>query len=88
MFSNLKTWVMPIVARKWRFRHSPISLYNYIYSDQIVHFHYRIRKNQCFALIYVILTGVGHRLLGVVGLLLRGSNVIRNLYAQSHFCGS
>ncbi|THE45837.1 hypothetical protein DJ495_02690 [Raoultella ornithinolytica] len=46
-----------------------LSLYNYVYIDTIVHFRYRIAKNQAFALISVILSGSGHRLLGVDRLL-------------------
>ena len=80
--------VKAIVARKSPLRHYRLSLYNYLYSGVIVHFRYRIRKNSTFALIYVILRRVKHRLLGVVRVLLRCSNVIRNVYAQSHFCGS
>ncbi|RJL03899.1 hypothetical protein D5066_03265 [Enterobacter chuandaensis] len=61
---------MAIVARKFSLRHHRLSLYNYVYSDSVLHFRYRIPKNRTFALIYVILHWVGHRLLGVVRLLL------------------
>ncbi|ROU12952.1 hypothetical protein EB837_15070 [Kluyvera ascorbata] len=46
-----------------------LSLYKVIYSEPIVHFPYRIRKNHVFALIYVILMRVEHRLLEVVRLM-------------------
>lgn len=80
--------VMAIVARKSSLRHYHLTLYNNVYNDIIVYFRYRIPKNSIFTLIYVILRRVRHRLLGVVRVVLRRSNVIRNVYAQSHFCGS
>ena len=61
--------VMAIVAWKSRLRHCRFSLYKFIHNDVIVHFHYRIRKNSAFALIYVIMDCERHRLLGVVALL-------------------
>ncbi|TFB23796.1 hypothetical protein E3U32_14610 [Lelliottia nimipressuralis] len=79
---------MAIVARKSTLRYSRLTLYKQIHNDIIVYFHYRILKNSIFALICVILRPVRHRLLGVVKVVLRRLNVIRNVYAQSHFCGS
>ena len=66
---SVENRVMAIVAWKSPLRHYRFSLYKFIYSGIIVHFHYRIRINSAFALIYVIMEGKRHRLLGVVALL-------------------